>query len=46
MATERLEVVADFVELCSYCGAPGSGTVLVTYSDGAGGWRSRRIDPA
>lgn len=34
MAAERFEVVADFVELCSYCGAPCSGTVLVSYSDG------------
>ena len=34
MASERLEVVADFVEPCSYCGAPCTGTVLVSYSDG------------
>ena len=34
MAEERLEVVADFVELCSYCGAPCTGTILVSYRDG------------
>lgn len=34
MAAERVEVVADFVEPCSYCGAPCSGTVLLSYTDG------------
>jgi hypothetical protein len=34
MASERLEVVADFVEPCSYCGVPCTGTVLVSYRDG------------
>jgi hypothetical protein len=33
MASERLEVVADFVEPCSYCGAACTGTVLVSYRD-------------
>jgi hypothetical protein len=35
MFTERLDVVADFVELCGYCGTACTGTVLVWYSDGA-----------
>ncbi len=35
MASERLEVVVDFVEPCSYCGASCSGTILVSYSDGS-----------
>lgn len=34
MAAERLEVVADFVELCSYCGAACTGTILVWFRDG------------
>lgn len=34
MASERLEVVADFVEPCRHCGAACSGTVLVSYRDG------------
>jgi hypothetical protein len=31
---EHVEVVADFVEPCSYCGAACTGTVLVSYRDG------------
>jgi hypothetical protein len=38
MAWEPLVVVADFVEPCSYCGAPCTGTVLISYCDG-----SRRV---
>src|SRR6516165_4865136 len=34
MAVERVEVVANFVEPCSYCGVACTGTVLVSYSDG------------
>ena len=34
MAAERVEVVADFVEPCSYCGAACTGTVLVSYCAG------------
>ena len=45
MAAERLVVVADFVEPCHVCGAACGGTVLVSYRDGGGGWRSRRIGP-
>lgn len=34
MASERVEVVVDFVEPCSYCGAACTGTVLVSYREG------------
>ncbi len=34
MAAERVEVVANFVEPCGYCGAACTGTVLVSYLDG------------
>jgi len=34
MPAEQVEVVADFVEPCSYCGAACTGTVLVSYRDG------------
>jgi hypothetical protein len=34
MVAERVEVIANFVEPCSYCGAACTGTVLVSYSDG------------
>jgi hypothetical protein len=33
MAGERWEIIADFVEPCSYCGAPCTGTVRVWYID-------------
>ena len=35
MTVERLEVVANFVELCSYCGAACSGVFRIWYSDGS-----------
>lgn len=31
--SERWEIVADFVELCGYCGVPCTGTVRVWYED-------------
>lgn len=34
MAGAQWEVIADFVEPCSYCGAPCTGTVRVWYTDG------------
>jgi hypothetical protein len=34
MVAEQWKVVADFVELCSYCGSPCSGTTRVGYADG------------
>ena len=34
MAGERLEVIANFVEPCGYCGAACTGTILVWYADG------------
>lgn len=34
MAAEPVDVVANFVEPCSYCGAACTGTVLASYHDG------------